>query len=61
MFINKKMNARERFLNVMEYKPVDQVPNHEVGVWTQTLDRWVSEGLNQFDLNWDWFTGTEIF
>lgn len=61
MFINKKMNARERFLNVMEYKPVDQVPNHEAGVWSQTLDRWVSEGLNQFDLNWDWFTGTEYF
>ena len=61
MFTDKKMTARERFLNTMEYKPVDRVPNHEAGVWTQTLDRWVSEGLNQFDLTWDWFTGTEYF
>ena len=49
MFTDKAMTSRQRFLNVMEYKPVDRVPNHEAGVWTQTLDRWVSEGLNQFD------------
>lgn len=61
MFINTKMNARERFLNVMEYKSVDRVPNHEAGVWSQTIDRWVSEGLNQHNLNWDWFTGEEFF
>lgn len=61
MFTNKKMTSRERFLNTMEYKPVDHVPNHEAGVWAQTLDRWVSEGLNQYDLTWDWFTGTEYF
>ena len=61
MFTNKKMTARERFINTMEYKPVDHIPNHEVGVWTQTLDRWVKEGLNQYNLNWDWFTGTEYF
>lgn len=61
MFSQKKMTSRERFLNVMEYKPVDRVPNHEAGVWSQTLDRWVSEGLDQYDLNWDWFTGTEYF
>lgn len=61
MMSEKKMTSRERFLNVMEYKPVDRVPNHEAGVWSQTLDRWVSEGLNRYDLTWDWFTGTEYF
>ena len=61
MSADKKMTALQRFINVMEYKPVDQVPNHEAGVWSQTLDRWVSEGLNQYDLTWDWFTGTEYF
>jgi hypothetical protein len=61
MFTDQKMTALQRFLNVMDYKPVDRVPNHEVGVWSQTLDRWVSEGLNQYDLTWDWFTGTEYF
>lgn len=61
MFTDKKMTARERFLNVMEYKPVDRVPNHEAGAWSQTVDRWAAEGLNRYGLNWDWFTGTEYF
>ena len=54
------MNIRERFLSVMEYKPADQVPNHEVGVWSQTKDRWIAEGLNQYDYAWDWFTGEDV-
>ena len=55
------MNERERFLAIMEYRPVDQVPNHEVGVWQQTIDRWEQEGLNVYDLTWDWFTGCDYF
>jgi hypothetical protein len=43
MFIDKKMTDRERFINVMEYKPVDRVPNHEIGVWIQTIERWKNE------------------
>jgi hypothetical protein len=45
----------------MEYKPVDRVPNYEVGVWSQTRERWQQEGLNIHDLHWDWFTGEEYF
>lgn len=59
--LNHEMTARERFLGVMEYQPVDRVPNHEVGVWTQTQDRWQQEGLDIYDLHWDWFTGEERF
>jgi uroporphyrinogen decarboxylase len=55
------MTERERFLAVMEYQPVDRIPNHEVGVWDQTIDRWHTEGLNQFSLTWDWFTGCDYF
>jgi hypothetical protein len=55
----KEMTPRERFLAVMEYKPVDHVPNHEVGVWGQTMDRWQLEGLDIYNLHWDWFTGEE--
>jgi uroporphyrinogen decarboxylase len=55
------MTPRERFLAVMEYQPVDRVPNHEVGVWTQTTDRWQEEGLDIYDLHWDWFTGEERY
>ena len=55
------MTGRERFQAVMEYQPVDRVPNHEVGVWEQTKDRWEQEGMNIHDLSWDWFTGCEAF
>ncbi len=55
------MNMRDRFLAVMEYKPVDRVPNHEVGVWQQTMDRWAAEGCDIYNFHWDWFTGEEAF
>jgi hypothetical protein len=45
-FQNQPMTERERFLAVMEYQPVDRVPNHEVGVWSQTVDSWEEQGLN---------------
>ncbi len=51
------MNDRERFIAVMEYQPVDRVPNWELGVWPQTRDRWEAEGLDSTDWHWDWFTG----
>lgn len=51
------MTDRERFTAVMEYAPVDRVPNWEVGVWGQTIDRWQGEGLDPYDYSWDWFTG----
>ena len=55
------MTERDRFLACMEYKPVDRVPNHEVGVWEQTKDRWETEGMVREDYNWDWFTGSDQF
>lgn len=55
------LTNRERFINVMDYKPVDRVPNYEVGVWPQTKDRWSREGLEKRNLHWDWFTGEEYF
>jgi hypothetical protein len=61
LFANCKMNGRERFINVMEYKPVDKVPNYEAGYWAQTKERWLKEGLNEYDLHWDWWTGEEYF
>jgi hypothetical protein len=61
MFTQEKLTDRERFLRVMACKPVDRVPNHEVGAWPQTQDRWEKEGLDRFSLNWDWFTGCEHF
>ncbi|MHB1458608.1 MAG: uroporphyrinogen decarboxylase family protein [Armatimonadota bacterium] len=53
------MNELERFLAVMEYKPVDRVPNHELGVWSQTVVRWAEEGMPPNTLFFDWFVGEE--
>jgi hypothetical protein len=47
----------ERFIAVMEYQPVDQVPNWEAGVWSQTRENWLEEGLDRSLLHWDWFKG----
>ena len=55
------MTERERFLALMEYQPLDRVPNHEVGVWQQTIDRWEAEGLNRHSFSWDWFTHCDAF
>jgi Uroporphyrinogen decarboxylase (URO-D) len=51
------MTPLERFNACMEYQPVDRVPNHEVGVWSQTKQRWRQEGMEVDDYHWDWFTG----
>ncbi len=51
------MNHLERFIAVMEYQPVDYVPNWELGVWGQTQDRWEAEGLDPTALHWNWFPG----
>ncbi len=61
MFTSTKMTERERFIGVMEYQPVDRVPNYEAGIWAQTLQRWTNEGLNPYELHGDWFCGEEYF
>ena len=55
------MTNQERFHAIMQYKPVDRVPNYEVGIWPQTLERWRSEGLQEQGHSWDWFTGDPMF
>jgi len=53
------MTPRQRFLAVMEYEPVDRVPNWELGVWGQARERWETEGLEPGTFHWDWFPGEE--
>jgi hypothetical protein len=52
-----KVNDLERFLAVMEYAPVDRVPNWELGVWPQTRQRWEVEGVDPGTMHWNWFPG----
>lgn len=61
MLPDAKMTQRQRFLNLMEYKPVDRVPNHEVGVWVQTADRWKAEGLDTDKVHFNWFWGEDYY
>jgi len=39
------MNARERFLAVMSFEPVDRTLLWEMGYWKDTIERWYREGL----------------
>ena len=46
----------ERFVACMEYRACDRRPNHELGAWTQTRERWRREaGAAVADFGWDWF------
>jgi len=52
------MNDLDRFLACMEYKQVDRVPNHELGVWGQTRARWEQEAPQAVaGFWWNWFRG----
>lgn len=46
----------ERFTACMEYQPSDRRPNHELGVWPQTVVRWQDEAPQAIaDFGWNWF------
>lgn len=53
------MTDLERFIATMEYQPVDRVPHWELGVWSQTVERWAREGLDRSRFHWDWFAGEQ--
>ncbi len=45
-----------RFLACMEYASSDRRPNHELGVWPQTIERWRREAPDAVrDFTWNWF------
>jgi hypothetical protein len=46
-FRRNEMNARERFLAIMNFEKVDRTLFWEMGYWKDTLDRWYQEGLPQ--------------
>ena len=55
------MNDRERYLATVNFEPVDRYPYHELGIWGQTYERWLGEGLPEEDLRGDWFRGQPRF
>lgn len=55
------MNDRERFRRVMTFREVDRRPNHELGLWGQTVERWEREGMPMDAVYLDWFQGEPFF
>ncbi|NLI01461.1 MAG: hypothetical protein GX446_18440 [Chthonomonadales bacterium] len=50
----------ERFLDCMEYRSSDRRPNHELGVWPQTIERWRGENPEAIQgFTWNWFWGED--
>lgn len=50
----------ERFLACMEYESSDRRPNHELGAWPQTRERWARENPEAVaSFTWRWFWGEE--
>jgi len=48
----------ERFDDCMNYRPSDRRPNHELGIWPQTRERWRAEAPDAVrGFTWDWFYG----
>lgn len=49
-------SSRERFLDCMDYRSSDRRPNHELGAWSQTAERWRTEAPEAVKtFCWDWF------
>jgi hypothetical protein len=55
------MNDLERFLATVSFQKVDRYPYWELGIWGQTYDRWLQEGLSEEELKGDWFRGEPKF
>ena len=56
----RTMTELDRFLAMMEYQPLDRLPNWECGAWAQTVERWIREGLDGALSYWSglrWFYG----
>ena len=39
------MDQRERYIDCLTFKKVDRIPNMELGVWPETIERWRTEGM----------------
>ncbi len=53
------MNQRQRFLNTMNYQPVDRCPIWDFGFWEETLPAWQEQGMPK-DVHSDDFFGMDI-
>jgi uroporphyrinogen decarboxylase len=55
------MTTKERFVNALLFRPVDRVPNLEIGVWGQTRERWLTEGAPASAFEHVFLKGSDYF
>jgi uroporphyrinogen decarboxylase len=56
------MNTKYRFLNTLRFNNVDRIPFIETGVWPQTIERWIKEGMPSHAIDDDtFFWGNDFF
>ena len=56
------MNQKQRFMNTLKYKTFDRVPFMEIGVWEQTREEWIKQGMPEDAMEDDLFLqGNEYF
>jgi len=54
------MTALEKFTRCMDFQPAEARPNHEIGVWAQTLERWKAESNDAAKIkDWLWIEGED--
>jgi Uroporphyrinogen decarboxylase (URO-D) len=55
------MTERDRFIETMTFGAPDRVPNHELGLWGHTYERWLTEGAPEEAVAGDWFVGLDYY
>ena len=55
------MNDRERFIRTMQFKSVDRFPYFELGLWGQTVERYLKEGMPEEAAKDNFFVGSRFF
>ncbi|MCL5770930.1 MAG: hypothetical protein M1479_01450 [Actinobacteria bacterium] len=39
------MDEKQRFINTLKYRAIDRIPFFEIGVWEQTMEEWIKQGM----------------
>ena len=55
------MNDRERFIRTMQFQSVDRFPHYELGLWGQTIERYLKEGMPEEAAKDNFFVGSKFF
>jgi len=53
----RMMTQRELLHEIMAFRPTDRLPNYELGVWPQAVERWRAEGMPNDIPSQHWFVG----